>query len=76
MEQSAAQLGRLLRKPVPIETFEIIVTDECHRSIYNLWAQVDANLSRPERLRQTIHEQLSGSGLPSVYGFVSTQLSP
>jgi type I restriction enzyme R subunit len=24
----------------PIESFDIIVTDECHRSIYNLWAQV------------------------------------
>jgi len=24
----------------PIETFNIIVTDECHRSIYNLWRQV------------------------------------
>jgi type I site-specific restriction endonuclease len=22
---------------VPIETFDFIVTDECHRSIYNLW---------------------------------------
>ncbi len=25
---------------IPIETFDIIITDECHRSIYNLWAQV------------------------------------
>ncbi len=24
----------------PIETFDFIVTDECHRSIYNLWRQV------------------------------------
>ncbi|WP_018953374.1 DEAD/DEAH box helicase family protein [Thioalkalivibrio sulfidiphilus] len=38
----------LLKRPEPIEynpstpidTFDIIVTDECHRSIYNLWAQV------------------------------------
>ncbi|HEB78378.1 MAG TPA: DEAD/DEAH box helicase [Methylothermaceae bacterium] len=38
----------ILKKPepieynpkIPIETFDIIVTDECHRSIYNLWAQV------------------------------------
>ncbi|MEW6313319.1 MAG: type I restriction-modification enzyme R subunit C-terminal domain-containing protein [Pseudomonadota bacterium] len=38
----------LLRSPepieynpaIPIESFDIIVTDECHRSIYNLWAQV------------------------------------
>lgn len=47
-EQSGDQLGRLFRKPdpieynpnIPIETFDIIVTDECHRSICNLWAQV------------------------------------
>src|SRR5258705_9751982 len=25
---------------VPIEFFDFIVTDECHRSIYNLWRQV------------------------------------
>lgn len=25
---------------IPIETFDFIVTDECHRSIYNLWSQV------------------------------------
>lgn len=25
---------------VPIETFDFIVIDECHRSIYNLWTQV------------------------------------
>lgn len=25
---------------IPLETFDIIVTDECHRSIYNLWRQV------------------------------------
>ena len=24
----------------PIESFDIIITDECHRSIYNLWRQV------------------------------------
>src|SRR5262245_63450315 len=38
----------LLREPVPVaynpnvpvETFDFIVTDECHRSIYNLWRQV------------------------------------
>lgn len=27
-------------KDVPIETFDYIVIDECHRSIYNLWRQV------------------------------------
>ena len=25
---------------IPIETFDVIVTDECHRSIYNLWRGV------------------------------------
>ena len=25
---------------IPIETFDVINTDECHRSIYNLWRQV------------------------------------
>ena len=25
---------------IPIETFDFIITDECHRSIYNLWRQV------------------------------------
>jgi type I restriction enzyme R subunit len=47
-EQSIAGLENVIRQPapveynpaVPIETFDIIVTDECHRSIYNLWRQV------------------------------------
>ena len=38
---------------IPIETFDFIVIDECHRSIYNLWRQVldyfDAYLDRPDR---------------------------
>ena len=25
---------------IPIETFDFIISDECHRSIYNLWRQV------------------------------------
>ena len=25
---------------IPVETFDFIITDECHRSIYNLWRQV------------------------------------
>ena len=34
--------GRLVRyaPELPIETFDVIVIDECHRSIYNLWKQV------------------------------------
>lgn len=47
-EVSAAGLESLFKKPepidynpaIPIETFDVIITDECHRSIYNLWAQV------------------------------------
>ena len=47
-EESVDQIGGLFKQPepieynpaIPIETFDIIVTDECHRSIYNLWAQV------------------------------------
>ncbi|HJT20032.1 MAG TPA: type I restriction-modification enzyme R subunit C-terminal domain-containing protein [Nitrospira sp.] len=47
-ESSVSGLERLFKKPepieynpaIPIETFDVIVTDECHRSIYNLWAQV------------------------------------
>ena len=47
-EQSVDGLGNLFKQPdpiaynpaFPIETFDIIVTDEAHRSIYNLWRQV------------------------------------
>jgi type I restriction enzyme R subunit len=47
-ETSAATLASLNQAPgpieynpaVPIETFDFVVTDECHRSIYNLWRQV------------------------------------
>ena len=45
-EQSAFEAMPLRREPVeynpaiPIETFDVIITDECHRSIYNLWRQV------------------------------------
>ena len=47
-DESVDQLGKLFKQPepieynpaIPIETFDIIVTDEAHRSIYNLWAQV------------------------------------
>ncbi len=47
-EESAFTMASLQKQPVPvgynprlpIETFDFIVTDECHRSIYNLWRQV------------------------------------
>ena len=65
-EKSAATWTDLTKLPdpieynpaFPIETFDFIVTDECHRSIYNLWRQVleyfDASLigltATPSRL--------------------------
>src|SRR3990172_7861476 len=47
-EVSASGLENLFKSPepiaynpaIPIETFDVIVTDEAHRSIYNLWRQV------------------------------------
>jgi hypothetical protein len=44
-EESLFELAPKEEKPkevvynpqIPIETFDFIVTDECHRSIYNLW---------------------------------------
>jgi type I restriction enzyme, R subunit len=41
VQQTPAQ-GKFVRynPQVPIETFDFIVIDECHRSIYNLWKQV------------------------------------
>ena len=46
MEEKPALLSVKEVEPIdynpafPIETFDIIVTDEAHRSIYNLWRQV------------------------------------
>jgi type I restriction enzyme R subunit len=48
LEEESAEFGNLFKEPEPIEynpdfpigTFDVIVTDECHRSIYNLWRQV------------------------------------
>ena len=47
-EESTERVESLFKEPepidynpaLPIETFDIIVTDEAHRSIYNLWRQV------------------------------------
>lgn len=40
--QQTGNQGKLVRynPAVPIESFDFIVIDECHRSIYNLWKQV------------------------------------
>jgi len=48
LEEDSVEFGSLFKEPDPIEynpdipigTFDVIVTDECHRSIYNLWRQV------------------------------------
>jgi len=47
-EQSLFEIAPMEEKPkevsynpqIPIETFDFIITDECHRSIYHLWRQV------------------------------------
>jgi len=40
--QQTAKQEKLVRynPAVPVETFDFIIVDECHRSIYNLWKQV------------------------------------
>jgi type I restriction enzyme R subunit len=40
--QQTAKQAKLVRynPAVPVETFDFIIIDECHRSIYNLWKQV------------------------------------
>ncbi|AEM47021.1 type III restriction protein res subunit [Acidithiobacillus ferrivorans SS3] len=40
--QQTAQQEKFVRynPAVPVETFDFIIIDECHRSIYNLWKQV------------------------------------
>ncbi|MCW8889929.1 MAG: DEAD/DEAH box helicase family protein, partial [Sedimenticola sp.] len=47
-EHSSFEMGAAPQAPrevkynpqIPIETFDVIIIDECHRSIYNLWSQV------------------------------------
>lgn len=41
IQQTAKQEKFVRYNPaVPVETFDFIIIDECHRSIYNLWKQV------------------------------------
>jgi type I restriction enzyme, R subunit len=41
VQQTAKQAKQVRYNPaVPVETFDFIIIDECHRSIYNLWKQV------------------------------------
>ena len=41
LQQTAKQEKFVRYNPaVPVETFDFIIIDECHRSIYNLWKQV------------------------------------
>ena len=41
-EGAAADVHRMVRynPAIPIETFDLVITDECHRSIYGTWRQV------------------------------------
>ncbi|WP_024510285.1 DEAD/DEAH box helicase family protein [Bradyrhizobium sp. ARR65] len=41
-EISRAEVERLVsyNRSIPIESFDLIITDECHRSIYGTWRQV------------------------------------
>jgi type I restriction enzyme, R subunit len=41
-EAAASEVERIVRynPAVPIESFDLVVTDECHRSIYGTWRQV------------------------------------
>lgn len=38
--EDSAPLPLAYNPEIPIETFDFIITDECHRSIYGLWRQV------------------------------------
>ncbi|MGL4401859.1 MAG: DEAD/DEAH box helicase family protein [Luteolibacter sp.] len=38
--QSSAPLEVRYNPKIPIESFDFVIVDECHRSIYNLWRQV------------------------------------
>lgn len=41
VQQTASQEKLVVYNPaIPVETFDFIIIDECHRSIYNLWKQV------------------------------------
>ena len=41
LQQNEHQAKQVLYNPaVPVETFDFIIIDECHRSIYNIWKQV------------------------------------
>lgn len=41
VQQTASQQKFVRYNPaVPVESFDLIIIDECHRSIYNLWKQV------------------------------------
>ncbi len=39
-QAAGAPLPVVYNPAIPVETFDFIVVDECHRSIYNLWRQV------------------------------------
>ncbi len=73
-EQAEKDVGYNPR--IPIEYYDFIVTDECHRSIYNLWRQVLAifrrNPDRTDRHAEQADLRLlqpePGDGVPAPAG--------
>jgi type I restriction enzyme R subunit len=68
---SKSRLPVIYNAKIPIETFDFIVVDECHRSIYNIWRQVleyfDSSLigltATPTEADYRLLQQQSGPGL-------------
>jgi hypothetical protein len=60
--RSCASRPRDLQPSLPPEFFDVVVVDECHRSIYTLWRQVieyfDASLVGPHRHAREAHLRL------------------
>jgi len=58
---------------IPIETFDVIITDEAHRSIYHLWRQVLEYLLLHRR-NQCAHPTGYTPSLAETLGFMSETL--
>ncbi len=79
-ERSGFEIGgsdpqRIVRynPAIPIESFDLIITDECHRSIYGTWRQVleyfDAFIGRPYRDAVAAHDGLFRQNLVAQYPY-------
>jgi type I restriction enzyme R subunit len=85
-EQSGFEGSLLLKEPapvaynpsLPVETFDFIVTDECHRSIYNLWRQVleyfDAFIIGPTDKRDKLTRKVRWQQLDEDLSYAAKQL--